>query len=149
MVIIFLFWPPTIANNKETWSSWDIKFIYTNGFHEFWWFDMFCRTMLKICNKQHLMEHMQQCETWHHYKYSQMTNWTAACWIAGREDRNGHLDHPIWSPNEKVMPPGKSSTRPCRAGRPDKDGRPGTSSKHLPLIIIALGTHQWTPPNTW
>ena len=63
-----------------------------------------------------------------------MTNWTAACWRAGREDRNGHLDHPIWSPDRKVMPPGKSPMRPCMAGRPDI-GRPAW---HL---LKTLATH--------
>ena len=25
----------------------------SNKFHEFWWFEMFCRIMLRICKKQH------------------------------------------------------------------------------------------------
>jgi hypothetical protein len=33
----------------------------------------------------------------------------------------------------------KITTLPCQAVRP------GTTPKHLPLIIIPLGTHQWTP----
>jgi len=39
--------------------------------------------------------------------------------------------------------PGQSAW--LRTASLDKAGRPGTSPNHLPLITIALGTHQWTP----
>ena len=84
------------------------------------------------------MEHLQgwwYIDTrWHHYRHCQMPNLTLPCWRAHRDDQNGHLDHPIWSPDGKVMSPGKSPTRPCLAGRHDI----GRSAWHLP---ITLATH--------
>ena len=67
-------------------------------------------------------------------KVLQITYLTAQCQRAHRDDQNGHLDHPIWSPDGKVMPPGKSPTQPCRAGLPGQ-GRPAW---HLPKT---LATH--------
>ena len=55
----------------------------------------------------------------HGTKVLQITYLTVPYQRAHRDDQNGHLDHPIWSPNGKVMPSGKSPTRPCQAGRPD------------------------------
>ena len=56
-------------------------------------------------------------------KVLQITYLTARCRRAHQDDQNGHLNHPIRSPDRKVTPPGKSPTRPCQAGRPDL-GRP-------------------------
>ena len=70
----------------------------------------------------------------HGTKVPQITYLTAPCRRALRDDQNGHLDDPIRSPDGKVMPPGRSLTWPCQAGRPS------TFPKHFPLIIIALGT---------
>jgi hypothetical protein len=58
-------------------------------------------------------------------KVTQITHLIAPCWRSLWYDWNGHLDHSIWSPGGKVMPPGRSSTRPCQASR----GRPAL---HLP-----------------
>ena len=56
-------------------------------------------------------------------KVPQITYLTAPCLITRRDDQNGHLDRPIRSPDGKIMPPGRSPTRPCQAGRTDL-GRP-------------------------
>ena len=85
----------------------------------------------------------------HGTKVPQITYLTVACRRAHRDDQNGHLDDPIQSPDGKVTPSGRSLTRPCQAGRPDL-GRPAWTrpavlappSKHSPLSIVALGTHQ-------
>ena len=53
------------------------------------------------------MEHLQGWWNmnirWCHYKHWQMTNLTFPCWRARRDDRFGHLDHPIRSSDAKVM----------------------------------------------
>ena len=54
----------------------------------------------------------------HGTKFHEITYLTAPCQISHRVDQNGHLDHPIRSPDGKITPPGKSPTRPCQAGRP-------------------------------
>ena len=72
----------------------------------------------------------------HGTKVLQITYLTVPCRRSHRDDQNGHLDHPIQSPDGKITPPGRSLTRPCQAGRP------GTSMNHSPLSTIALGTHQ-------
>jgi hypothetical protein len=54
----------------------------------------------------------------HGTKVTQITYLIAPCWRALWDDRNGHLDDPIRSLDIKVMPPGKSQTWPCQAGRP-------------------------------
>ena len=59
----------------------------------------------------------------HSIKVPQITYLTAPCRRARRDDQNGHLDRPIQSPDGKIMPPGRSPTRPCQAGRTDF-GRP-------------------------
>ena len=59
----------------------------------------------------------------HGAKVTQITYLTAACRRAHRDDQNGHLDHPIRSPDGKITAPGKSPTQPWQAGRPDL-GRP-------------------------
>ena len=59
----------------------------------------------------------------HGTKVLQITYLIAPCRRARRDDQNGHLDHPIQSPDGKITPPEISQTRPCQAGRPDL-GRP-------------------------
>ena len=59
----------------------------------------------------------------HGTKVPQITYLIAPCRRSRRDDQNGHLDHPIQSPDGKITPPEKSPTRPCQAGRPDL-GRP-------------------------
>ena len=59
----------------------------------------------------------------HGTKVPQITYLTAPCRRAHRDDQNGHLDHPIRSPDGKITPLGRSPTRHCQAGRPDL-GRP-------------------------
>ena len=49
----------------------------------------------------------------HGTKVPQITYLIEPCQRAHRDDQNGYLDHPIRSPDGKVMPPGKSPTRPC------------------------------------
>ena len=85
----------------------------------------------------------------HGTKVTQITYLTAPCRRARRDDQNGHLDNPIRNPNGKVMPLGRSPTRPCQAGRPDlgrpawtRPADPALSSNYSPLSAIALGTHQ-------
>ena len=95
------------------------------------------------------MEHIQRW--WNtdtilnHCKHSQMPNWTAPCWRPRLDDQNGHLDHPIWSPDRKIMPTGKSPTRPYRAGWPDL-GRPDWHlPKSLPTHHHSLGDSPMDP----
>ena len=57
----------------------------------------------------------------HDTKVPQITYLTAPCQRARRDDQNGHLDHPIQSPNGKVTPRGRTPTRPCQAGQPGLD----------------------------
>ena len=85
----------------------------------------------------------------HGIKVPQITYLTAPCRRARQDDQNGHLDDPIRSPDGKVTSPGRSPTRPCQAGRPDIGRLAWTRlaglappSKHSPLSIMALGTHQ-------
>src|SRR6185312_8651470 len=85
----------------------------------------------------------------HSTKVPQITYLTAPCQRARRDDQNGHLEHPIRSPDGKIMPPGRSPTRPCQAGRPNL-GRPAW---HLPQITLHSISLHWAltngPPNTW
>ena len=94
----------------------------SNKFHKFWWFEMFWRIMLRICKKQHYMEHLQGWWNidirWHHYKHCQMPNLTFPCWRAHRDDRIGHLVHPIRSPHVKLMQITSSGLVLCRGCRP-------------------------------
>ena len=55
----------------------------------------------------------------HGTKVPQITYLISPCQRSRRDDQNGHLDHPIRSPDGKITPPRKSPTRP----RPDL-GRP-------------------------
>ena len=80
----------------------------------------------------------------HHCKHSQMPNWTAPCLITRRDDQNGHLDHPIRSPDGKVTPPGRSPTRPYQAGRPGQ-GRPAW---HLPQNTLHSVSCPWGLTNS-
>ena len=85
----------------------------------------------------------------HGTKVLQITYLTAPCRRARRDDQNGHLDHPIRSPDGKITPPGTSPTRPCLAVRPGQ-GRP---TRHLPQITLHSVPLHWgltnRPPNTW
>ena len=78
-------------------------------------------------------------------KVPQITYLTAPCRRAHRDDQNGHLDHPIRSPDGKITPPEKLPTRPCQAGRPDL-GRPAW---HLPKTLathhLSLGDSPMDP----
>ena len=47
----------------------------------------------------------------HGIKVPQITYLTTPCQRAHRDDQNGHLDHPIRSPDRKVTPPKRSPTR--------------------------------------
>ena len=73
----------------------------------------------------------------HGTKVTQITYLTAPCQRARRDDQNGHLDHPIRSPDGKVMPPKRSPTWLSQAGRPGQ-GRPAW---HLYQIRTAFS---WT-----
>ena len=79
----------------------------------------------------------------HGIKVLQITYLTAPCRRARRDDQNGHLDHPIRSPDGKITPPGRSPTRPGQ-------GRP---ARHLPQITLHSVSLHWgltnRPPNTW
>ena len=48
-----------------------------------------------------------------------VASWTAPLCRFRRDDRNAYIEHPIWSPDEKVMPPGRSAPRSAsrRTGR--------------------------------
>ena len=73
------------------------------------------------------MEHLQGWWNmdirWHHYKLCQMPNLTLPCWRASRDDRIGHLVHPIRSPDAKVM-------QITSFGLVLQAGQPDTFAKH-------------------
>ena len=84
------------------------------------------------------MEHLQGWWNmdirWHHYRHCQKPNLTFPCWRARRDDRIGHLDHPIRSPGAKVMQItsfGPVSCRGCRPADLGEAGRPGTFAEHI------------------
>ena len=52
---------------------------------------------------------------WYHCKKIQIPNLTSPCWRDRWDDQNGHLDHPIWSSDGEITPPGKSPTRTWQA----------------------------------
>ena len=85
----------------------------------------------------------------HDTKVTQITYLTAPYWRALWDDQNGHLDDPIWSPDGKVTPPGRSPTRPCQASRTNL----GQPAWHLPQITLHSVSLHWGltngPPNTW
>ena len=54
----------------------------------------------------------EQMTLGHGTKILQITYLTAPCRRAHRDDQNGHLDHPIRSPDGKITAPGKSPTQP-------------------------------------
>ena len=91
----------------------------------------------------------------HGTKVPQITYLTASCWRAHRDDQNGHLDHPIQSPNRKVTPRGRTPTRPCQAGQPVLDRpawirlaglAPSANTYHSSSLPWGLTNG---PPNTW
>ena len=41
----------------------------------------------------------------------QITNWTGPLRRSHRDDRNAYIEHPIWSPDQEVMPPGRPAPR--------------------------------------
>jgi len=47
----------------------------------------------------------------------QIVNWTAPLRRSRRDDRNPYIEHPIWSPDERVMPPGRPAPRSDRSDR--------------------------------
>ena len=82
---------------------------------------------------------------WHHYKHFQMPKLTLPCWKACRDDRIGHLVHPIRSPDAKIMQITSFGHVLCRGCRPAGPAPlPNTTS----LATGPLGTHQWSL-NTW
>ena len=79
---------------------------------------------------------------WHHYKHYQMPNLTFLCWRARRDDRIGHLVHPIRSLDAKVMQITSLGLVLCRGCSPaGPTPFPNTSF----LATRPLGTLQWTP----
>ena len=71
---------------------------------------------------------------WHHYKHCQIPNLTFSCWRACWYDRTGYLDHPIRSPDAKVMQITSFELVFCRGCRPaglGEAGRPGTFAEHI------------------
>ena len=75
----------------------------------------------------------------HGTKVTQIIYLMAPCSRDLRDNQNGHLDGPIRSPDGKVMPPRKSPTRPCQAGRPS------TSLKSLSTQYYGLGDSSMVP----
>ena len=45
----------------------------------------------------------------------EIVNWTAPLRRSRRDDRNPYIEHPIWSPDERVMPPGRPAPRSDRS----------------------------------
>ena len=39
----------------------------------------------------------------------QIANWTAPLRRSHRDNRNAYIEHPIWTTDEEVMPPGRSA----------------------------------------
>ena len=77
-------------------------------------------------------------------KVTQITYLTAPQRRARRDDQNGHLDHPIRSPDGKVMSPKRSPTWPSQAGRPGQ-GRPAW---HLPQNTLHSVSWPWGLTNS-
>ena len=80
----------------------------------------------------------------HSIKVPQIAYFTAPCQRARRDDQNGHLDHPIRSPDGKVTPPGRSPTRPCQASRPNL----GRLAWHLPQNTLHSVSWPWGLTNS-
>ena len=57
-------------------------------------------------------------------KVCQIVNWTAPLRRSRWDDQNAYMEHPIWSPNEKVMPSGRPAPR---SNRPDRSSGGQTS----------------------
>ena len=81
------------------------------------------------------MEHLQGWWNmdirWHHYKHCRIPNLTLPCWRARRDDRIGYLDHPIQSPDAKVMQITSFGLVFCRDCRPAGLSWPCTFAKHI------------------
>ena len=79
----------------------------------------------------------------HGTKVLQITYLIAPCRRSRWDNKIGHLDHPIRSPDGKITPPGRSPTRPGQ-------GRP---ARHLTQITIHSVSLHWgltnRPPNSW
>ena len=45
----------------------------------------------------------------------QIDNWNSPLRRSHRYDRNAYIERPIWTPDEKIMPPGRSATRSDRS----------------------------------
>ena len=56
-----------------------------------------------------------------------VASWTAPLCIFRRDDRNAYIEHPIWNPDEEIMPPGRPAPRSDRSDRP-RGGQTGLKS---------------------
>ena len=45
----------------------------------------------------------------------QIVNWTSPLHRSHRDDRIAHIERPIWTPDEEVMPPGRPAPRSDRS----------------------------------